>query len=127
MATYLEKIERRKKIRTFLQIMLCIIVVGIGGICEYTTINETTSVCKKLITEQHINEGYTTYTYLVTTEDGIFEITNKGLFSSPDFGKIEEGEKYTFKTRGVSFPILGVYPYIITVKVYKEDENKSIY
>lgn len=117
--TYLEKIERQRKIRIFLQTTLCIIVAGfliIGGICEYTTTNETTSVCRKLTIEQHINEGYTTYTYLVTTDAGVFEITNKGLFSSSDFGKLEEGKEYTFKTRGVSYPMLGVYPFIISAK-----------
>lgn len=124
MATYFEEIERMAKIKLFLIIMFYASLVGLliyGGVYEYTTTSETTTVCKKLTTEQHINEGYTTYTYLVTTEDGVFEITNKGLFSSPDFGKIEEGKKYTFKTRGVSCPILGVYPYIITI--HEENEN----
>ena len=119
MATIFEQIERRRKIRLFIQAVACVILAGfvvLSGVKEYTTINETTSVCRKLTTEQHINEGYTTYTYLVTTDDGVFEITNKGLFSSPDFGKIEEGKQYTFKTRGVSFPILGVYPFIISAR-----------
>ena len=118
MATYLEQIEKQRKRRVFIQTVLCIIAIGfliIGGICEYTTVSETTTICRQLTTEQHINEGYTTYTYLVTTDAGVFEIANKGLFSSPDFGKIEEGKEYTFKTRGISCPMLGVYPFIISV------------
>lgn len=110
-----EQIERRIWGKATISFLLAGLFV-LGGVLEYTTINETTSVCRKLTTEQHINEGYTTYTYLVTTDDGVFEITNKGLFSSPDFGKIEEGKEYTFKTRGVSCPILGVYPFIITAR-----------
>lgn len=115
MATIFEKIERWKRIRAAV-IVLFVALLVFGVLYDLSVTGETTSVCRKITTEQYINEGFTQYKYLITTDDGVFEITSKGMFASPDFGKLEEGREYTFRTRGLSFPFLGVYPYIITAE-----------
>ena len=58
----------------------------------------------------------TSYSYLVATNKGVFRICPDGLFASPDFGKLQYGYTYTIHTRGISYPLLGIYPYIITIR-----------
>lgn len=53
------------------------------------------------------------YKYLVGTDKGTYEITPSGLMSSKAFGTLEIGKTYKIKTRGYSFPVFGLYPYII--------------
>ena len=80
--------------------------------------DKTTSVCREVSVEQtfNLNGGnITMYQYLVT-DDGVFEITNVGMLASPSFGTIEKGKEYVFRTRGVSIPFLGIYPYISLVE-----------
>ena len=81
--------------------------------------DKTTSVCRGVTVEQSFNlngGSITMYKYLVTTDDGVFEITNEGMLASPSFGTIEEGKEYVFLTRGISIPFLGIYPYISLVE-----------
>lgn len=50
------------------------------------------------------------------TSRGTYEISPDGLFHSNSFGTLEVDSTYHFFTRGVSIPIIGIYPYIIEAK-----------
>jgi hypothetical protein len=63
----------------------------------------------------------TSYSYIVGTSRGTYEISPEGLFHSNSFGVLEIDSTYHFFTRGVSIPIIGVYPYIIEARLVKEN------
>ena len=62
----------------------------------------------------------TNYSYIVGTSRGTYEISPDGLFHSNSFGTLEVDSTYHFLTRGVSIPIIGIYPYIIEAKLVKK-------
>lgn len=59
----------------------------------------------------------TNYSYIVGTSRGTYEISPDGLFHSNSFGVLEVDSTYHFFTRGVSIPIIGIYPYIIEARL----------
>lgn len=67
---------------------------------------------------QGSENGFSTnYSYIVGTSRGTYEISPDGLFHSNSFGVLEIDSTYHFFTRGVSIPIIGIYPYIIEAKL----------
>ena len=103
-----------------LLIAILIAIVVLFNVYQYNVKNTVTTTVHTVITQQHVSgsEGdiYTSYTYLVTTDQGTFTINPDGLFASKAFGTIKEGKKYTFLTRGKSIPLIGIYPSIIEAK-----------
>ena len=95
-----------------------LICLGVGA--NYTHTEETEVLVRSLITQQEIrgsgdkdNTISTTYKYLGNTDKGTYRITPEGLYASECFGSLEENKTYTIITRGYSFPLAGMYPYII--------------
>lgn len=59
---------------------------------------------------------YTSYTYYVNTNKGVFEISPDGLYASKVFGALKNDSVYTITTRGFNFPQLGFHPYIVDAR-----------
>ena len=101
-----------------------LICLGVGA--NYTHTEETEILVRSLVTQQEIhgsgdkdnNTISTTYKYLVNTDKGTYCITPSGLYHSNCFGNLEENKTYQIKTRGYSFPLVGMYPYIIEAHEY---------
>lgn len=98
--------------------MVAIIVVALMGLYSYY--NTTKSFDAKVYSvnvQQHTygdSDGFqTSYSYIVSTSRGTYSISPDGIFASSAFGTLEKDSTYHFFTRGVSIPIIGVYPYII--------------
>lgn len=99
-------------------VLFCVVNIALFASRMVIT-DKTTSVCREVSVEQTFNFNggkVTMYKCLIQTDDGVFEITNEGMLASPSFGTIEEGKEYVFRTRGVSIPSLGIYPYISIVE-----------
>ena len=112
----------RKGLRITLNVILGCLLLGciVGCIVAQYAHEETHDVTIRNITEQqHIsgrsedNGVSTYYTYIVSTDQGVFSIKPSGLFASSEFGSLKIGERYRIHTRGFSFQLLGMYPYII--------------
>lgn len=102
--------------------IIALICVALIGFCAQYSHKETRSVTIQHITEQQHVSGSngengggvsTYYNYIVSTDIGVYEIRPDGIFASRCFGTIKEGKRYQITTRGFSFPLLGMYPYII--------------
>ena len=110
-----------KKI-TIIGIILIFGLICLGVFANYTHTEKTEVLIRSLVTQQEIhgsgdkdnNTITTTYKYLVNTDKGTYCITPKGLYHSNCFGFLEENKSYTITTRGYSFPLAGMYPYIIS-------------
>lgn len=98
--------------------IIAIIVVALMGLYSYY--NTTKSFDAKVYSvnvQRHTygdSDGFqTSYSYIVSTSRGTYSISPDGIFASSAFGTLEKDSTYHFFTRGVSIPIIGVYPYII--------------
>ena len=104
----------------------CLIVSAVLGVfaayVQYTHESTVTATVQSITTQQHISGGgeygvvSTSYTYLVGTDKGTMKIRPDGIMSSSAFGNLKEGKKYRLHTRGFSFPLVGMYPYIVDAK-----------
>lgn len=109
-----------KKI-TVIGIILTFLLICLSVIANYSHTEKIEILVKSLVTQQEIhgsgdkdnNTISTTYKYLVNTNKGTYCITPEGLYSSKCFGSLEENKTYVIITRGYSFPLVGMYPYII--------------
>ncbi|MBR5414153.1 MAG: hypothetical protein IK114_14165 [Fibrobacter sp.] len=103
-------------------IALLIVVVLCIPLCSLKLINRTEQqhVINEISKIQEVsgsdgNVSTTTY-YLVHTDKGTFKIEMAGLNAAPYCaGIIHEGDTLNLITRGVLFPLFGLYPYIIAV------------
>jgi hypothetical protein len=118
-----------KKI-TIIGIILVFGLICLGVGANYTHTEETEVLIRSLVTQQEIHGSgdkdgnttiSTTYKYLVNTDKGTYCITPEGLYHSNCFGSLEENKSYTITTRGYSFPLVGMYPYIISA--YENTRN----
>ena len=105
---------------TAIAIMLFVLFAGALTALEYTHDDTVTATVTSVYTQQQVNgvDGNisTSYTYLVGTDRGTMTIEPSGIMSSQVFGTLKEGKAYVIHTRGYSFPLLGLYPYIIDAK-----------
>lgn len=109
-----------KKI-TIIGIILVFGLICLGVGANYSHTEETEILVRSLVTQQEIhssgdkdnNSVSTTYKYLVNTDKGTYCITPEGLYASKCFRSLVENKTYTIITRGYSFPLAGMYPYII--------------
>lgn len=100
-------------------IFVIAICLGIGVNYSHEETNDVT--IRNITEQQHVsgstgeNGGSvsTTYTYIVSTDKGVYSIKPSGIYASREFGNLNIGERYHIKTRGYSFQLLGMYPYII--------------
>ena len=108
------KVKTMKKYsKLFGWLLVFVLVIAAMIAIPYT--HETTETIKVLTLKDKVTgtDGSTTTQYLVITDQGTYRIEPDGPFYSKCFGQLKEGETYTVRLRGYSFPVLGVYPYII--------------
>ena len=92
------------------------------GICMLVLIVlvGVTATVQSITPQQSVNgtngNFITSYTYLVGTDKGTMQIQPDGIMSSTAFGRLKEGKTYSLHTRGFSFPLFGLYPYIVDAK-----------
>lgn len=118
------EVQRRRKIRQFFTFIIAAVIIGAIFYIPYVEYNklETIENVKVISTSTVMNVNgdekstYTSYTYYVNTNKGVFEISPDGIFASKVFGTLKDDSIYTFTTRGFNFPQLGLHPYIIDAK-----------
>lgn len=101
--------------------VIAIIVVCVASVFVQYSYEQSLKVVVRSITTQQNFTGTTdqfstSYTYYVGTDKGVFKIQPDGIFASRDFGALETGKTYFIKTRGMEYPMFGIYPYIIKAK-----------
>ncbi len=67
------------------------------------------------------SDGFSTRVYYqVSTDKGAFHIRTSGLNAAPQCTGIKKDSTYVLITRGISAPIIGIYPCIIEIKEEKK-------
>lgn len=102
--------------------IVAIIVVALTGLYSYYNTTDSFDAKVYSVNVQQNTQGSengfsTNYSYIVGTSRGTYEISPYGLFHSSAFGTLEVDSTYHFFTRGISIPIIGIYPYIIEAKL----------
>lgn len=101
-------------------LLMIIVLAGVSTFVQYTKEDTVTATVQSIITQQSVSgtDGNvsTSYTYLVGTSKGTMQIEPNGIMSSTAFGQLKEGKTYRMHTRGFSFPLFGMYPYIVDAK-----------
>lgn len=103
-------------------IIVFLLIVGIATYVQYVKEETVVATVKSITTQQNVSGGgegggvSTSYTYLVGTDKGTMQIEPSGIMSSTAFGGLQEGKTYRLHTRGYSFPLFGLYPYIVDAK-----------
>lgn len=98
--------------------VICISILLFGAVANYKTTKSFDAKVYSVSVQQNTygdKDGFSTsYSYIVGTSRGTYSISPDGIFASKSFGTLEKDSTYHFFTRGVSIPLIGVYPYIIT-------------
>ena len=103
-------------------LIVFLLIVGIATYVQYVKEETVVATVKSITTQQNVSGGgdgggvSTSYTYLVGTDKGTMQIEPSGIMSSTAFGGLQEGKTYRLHTRGYSFPLFGLYPYIVDAK-----------
>lgn len=113
----------RKSYRVGCNAILVLAALGLivlGCYAQYTHEETVTATVCSITVQQQVSGGkdgfHTLYKYIVSTDKGTMQIQPDGIMSSTAFGQLKEGKRYRIHTRGYSFPLIGVYPYIINAK-----------
>ena len=97
--------------------IIAIAVILFGAVANYKTTKSFEAKVYSINVQQNTHgdkDGFSTsYSYIVGTSRGTFSISPDGIFASNSFGTLEKDSTYHFFTRGISIPLIGVYPYII--------------
>ena len=118
------EVRRKRTIRQFLTCLIIVVIIGsflYGPFISYNKL-ETVENVRVISTSSAMNVNgdkdntYTSYTYYVNTDKGVFEISPDGIFASKVFGTLKNDSVYTITTRGLNFPQLGLHPYIIDAR-----------
>lgn len=108
------------------KILSILVVLGISGILgtfiNYSHEENIVATVQHVTEQQHVsgstgeNGGSvsTYYNYMVSTDKGVLEIKPSGIYASNSFGTLKEGQRYQFRIRGYSVPLIGIYPHIIS-------------
>jgi len=111
---------------------LCILALFLAGIVGYgymmyQKVDHVTAKVVNITQQQNVSGDKdhfsTTYTYIVSTDKGVFNIQPDGLFASSAFGTLEKGKTYRFEVRGGRSDFMGIFPYII--KADEEPQNND--
>lgn len=100
--------------------VICIVVIILSVVLDF--VGETTqthtiqSTDKVEATEGNSNGFRTRVYYIVTTDKGIYHIRTSWINAAPQCAGIKCDSTYILTTRGVSIPLLGMYPCIIDAK-----------
>ena len=121
---WMYEVRRRRRIRQFFTFVIITIIVGALLYIPFASYNklEVIENVRVISTSSVLNingdkdNTYTSYTYYVNTDKGVFEISPDGIFASKVFGTLKDDSIYTFTTRGFNFPSLSLHPYVIDAK-----------
>ena len=106
--------------KNLIYIILAILCVAAGISANFIDrteqIHTILSIDKIEATEGDSDGFRTRIYYQVSTDKGAYHIRTSGLNAAPQCAGIKKDSTYTLVTRGVSVPIIGVYPCIIEVK-----------
>ena len=101
-------------------LLVFIVLVGVSAYVQYTKEDTVTATVQSITTQQSVSgtDGnvITSYIYRVGTDKGTMQRQPDGIMSSTAFGQLKEGRTYRLHTRGFSFPLFGMYPYIVDAK-----------
>ena len=103
-------------------LIVFLLIVGISVAIQYTHEDTVVATVQSITTQQNVIGGgdgggvSTSYTYLIGTDKGTMQIEPSGIMSSTAFGTLKEGKTYRLHTRGYSFPLFGLYPFIVDAK-----------
>ena len=103
-------------------LIVFLLIVGISVAIQYNHEDTVVATVQSITTQQNVSGGgksgdvSTSYTYLVGTDKGTMQIEPSGIMSSTVFGTLKEGKTYRLHTRGYSFPLFGLYPFIVDAK-----------
>lgn len=106
-------------------LIVFLLTVGISVYVQYVKEDIVVATVQSIITQQKVSGGgeygvvSTSYTYLVGTDKGTMKIEPSGIMSSTAFGTLKEGKTYKLHTRGYSYPLFGLYPFIVDAKEVK--------
>ena len=59
--------------------------------------------------------------YMVSTDKGAYKIKTEGLNACLECIGIEEGKTYILTTRGINYPLFGMYPNIVKYEIYENN------
>ena len=101
-----------------------ILLLVISGICYGLTklTNKQTETVNIISIDKvedrsgNSNGFYTEVYYIVTTNKGSYRIETTGINAHPECLAIKKDSTYIIETRGISFPVGGIYPSIISYK-----------
>ena len=121
---WMYEVKRRRRIRQFFTFVIITIIVGALLYIPFASYNklEVIENVRVISTSSVLNingdkdNTYSSYTYYVNTDKGVFEIAPDGIFASKVFGTLKDDSIYTFTTRGFNFPPLSLHPYVIDAK-----------
>lgn len=98
--------------------VLAVVILAMVGILALSYGNKETHT-SKVLDKERIYSKENSY-YLIYTEDGSFKLEDElfyGNFRSSDwYGKIQEGETYTFTTIGFRIGVFSSYPNIVNIE-----------
>ena len=101
-------------------LIVFLLIVGISVAIQYNHEDTVVATVQSITTQQNVSGSAggvsTSYTYLVGTNKGTMQIEPSGIMSSTAFGTLKEGKTYRLHTRGYSFPLFGLYPFIVDAK-----------
>lgn len=118
---WMKRVRRARIIRRVITALAALVIIGaiVGSFSLYYTHEETVtarvvSINGRLdISNDEEGVAYTSTTYFVSTDKGVFRIEPVGLMASSAFGMLEKGKTYRMRVRGIRYETTGSLPYII--------------
>lgn len=94
-----------------------LVVAGIAGGVWAVTVEHTETGCTVTDKDRAGNNSGQSDMRVYTEECGTFTVSDsivKGRWNSADtYARIEQGERYTFRTAGIRVPVLSMFPNIL--------------
>ena len=101
---------------------IVVFLLVVGAICATDLLNRqvqrhTILTMDKVESREGSSDGFSTYVYyIVATDKGAYRVETKGLNAAPQCTGLKQDSTYLLTTRGLSIPLLGIYPNIIDVE-----------
>lgn len=94
-------------------LLMSISIVLLQFDCDTTQRHTILTIDKVEDRHGDIKHFSTTVYYIVSTDKGAYHIRTTGINAAPECAGIQVGHTYLLRTRGISIPLLGMYPCII--------------
>ena len=105
--------------------IISIFLYGVTKLSNEETIQCTVISIDKVEDRSGDANGFRTEVYyIVTTNKGSYRIETSGINAHPECLAMKKDSTYIIKTRGISFPMGGLYPNVVS---YKPIENYEHY